>query len=58
MEFLSEYVDGTRTAHIYPRTYGGYRIVLLDSYFETQEEKYASTEQEAETIAEDWVMKC
>ena len=55
MEFLSEYVDGTKTAHIYPRTLGGYRIVLLDAYFETQEEKYAKTIQEAEFIAENWV---
>ena len=58
MEFLSEYIDGTRTAHVYQRTFGGYRIVLIDSYFETQEEKYVGTEQEAENIAEDWVLRC
>ena len=55
MEFLSEYVSGTKTVHIYPRTFGGYRIVLIDSYFETQDEKYADYLYEAEIIAENWV---
>ena len=52
---ISEYQEGVRTATVYRRD-NGFRIVLLDSYFETQDEKYANTIDEAEDIAENWVL--
>lgn len=55
MKLLSEYQEGTKTAQIYVRTFGGFRVVMIDSYFETQKEAFADTENEAENIAEDWV---
>ena len=57
MMIISEYEQGTRTATVYSRG-SGYRIVLLDSYFETQNEKYADTLSDAENIAEDWIYQC
>jgi hypothetical protein len=54
---LSQYINGTRTATVYARTNGGYRIVMIDSYFETEGVTFARTEDEADNIAEDWVMQ-
>jgi hypothetical protein len=57
MKLLSEYIEGTKTAQVYARTFGGYRVVMIDSYFETQDEAFAESEQAAEDIAEEWVLK-
>lgn len=54
---ISQYINGTKTATVYARTMGGYRIVMIDAYFETESVTFAPTEQEAENIAEDWVMQ-
>jgi hypothetical protein len=54
---LSQYINGTRTATVYARTHGGYRIVMIDSYFETEAVQFTQTEEEADNLAEDWVMK-
>jgi len=37
-----------KTALIRARTFGGYRVYLYDSYFETEEEYYFDTYKEAE----------
>jgi len=55
MNYVSEYFKDTRSAHIQNRTLGGYRIVLLDSYFETESEAYSDTIKEAELIADRWL---
>lgn len=55
---ISTYMQDTRTASVYARTYGGYRVILIDAYFETQDEKYFETLKESEDFAEDWVLKC
>jgi hypothetical protein len=55
MNYISEYFYQTRSAHIQLRTGGGYRIVCLDSYFETEHESYADSIKEADMIADRWV---
>jgi hypothetical protein len=57
MKLLSEYIEGAKTAQVYARTFGGYRVVMIDSYFETQDEAFTESEQAAEDIAEEWVVK-
>ncbi len=52
-EFISD--DRQKTAMVISRTEGGFRLVLLDSYFETQQELFYNGLLEAETHAEDWV---
>jgi hypothetical protein len=56
MKLLSEYCEGTKTAQVYDMKFGGYRIVMIDSYFGTKTEEIAETEQDAEDIAEEWVL--
>ncbi len=34
-----------------------YRVFVLDSYTEFQDEKYFDSEEDAEVFAEDWVLK-
>lgn len=58
MNAISTYMESTRTASVYERTYGGYRVMMIDAYFETQDEKYFVSLNEAEDFAEDWVLKC
>lgn len=55
MNYISEFFKGTRSAHIQSRTLGGYRIVLLDSYFETESEAFTDTIKDAELIADRWL---
>jgi hypothetical protein len=55
---VSEFVEGTKSAQVYSRTEGGYRIVMIDSYFEVTYDTFTKTEEEAENLAEDWVLKC
>jgi hypothetical protein len=57
MKLLSEYFEGTKTAQVYARTFGGYRVVMIDSYFETQDETFTESEQAAEDIAKEWISK-
>lgn len=56
---LSEYYSETGLKHamIIPRTLGGYRLVMIDSYFETQDEKMFDHQQSAEEYAENWVLE-
>lgn len=53
---LHTFMDGNRVAKIYTRGKGSYRVFVLDSYNEFQDEKYFNNEQDAETFAEDWVL--
>jgi len=52
-EFISD--DRQKTAMVINRTQGGFRLVLLDSYFETQQEFFYNGLLEAEIHAEEWV---
>jgi len=56
MKLLSEYIEGSKTAQVYDMKFGGYRVVMIDSYFGTKTEEIAETEQDAEDIAEEWVL--
>lgn len=47
--------DGCRTAIIYPRTFGGFRITMNDWYFEIVAEEYADTYEEAKAIGTSWI---
>ena len=47
--------DGLRTAMVFSRS-SEFRVVCLESYFETQREFYFKTLQEAEDCAEEWVL--
>ena len=54
-EYYSE--TGLKHAMIIPRTLGGYRLVMIDSYFETEDEKMFDQQQLAEEYAENWVLE-
>ena len=58
MTKLSEYYsdDRLRYSMVLARD-NSYRVVLLDSYFETQEEKFFDILEQAENCAEDWVLR-
>lgn len=47
--------DGCRTATIYSKTFGGFRIAMNDWYFELLDEKSAETYEQAKELAEAWV---
>lgn len=47
--------EGTKTALIRERGESSYRVVLLDSYFETEKEYFFDTLKEAETFAKFWL---
>lgn len=47
--------DGCRTASIYPKTFGGFRITMNDWYFELVDERGAETYEQAKEFAEAWV---
>ena len=53
---LHTFMDGNKIAKIYTRGKDSYRVFVLDSYNEFQDEKYFNNEQDAETFAEDWVL--
>lgn len=53
---LHAFMDGNRIAKIYTRGKDSYRVFVLDSYNEFQDEKYFSNEEDAEIFAEDWVL--
>jgi len=55
---VSEFVEGTKSAQVHSLAEGGYRIVMIDSYFEVTYDTFTKTEEEAENLAEDWVLKC
>jgi hypothetical protein len=57
MKLLSEYCEGTKSAKVYVKKFGGYQIILIDSYEQTLEDRFADTEEDAEDIAEDWVSR-
>jgi hypothetical protein len=57
MKLLSEYCEGTKSAKVYAKKFGGYQIILIDSYEQTLEDRFADTEDDAEDIAEDWVSR-
>lgn len=46
--------DGCRTATIYSKTFGGFRIAMNDWYFELLDEKSAETYEQAKELAEAW----
>ncbi len=54
---LHTFVEGNRTARVYTRGKNSYRVFVLDSYTEFQDEKYFDSEEDAEVFAEDWVLK-
>lgn len=53
-EYYSE--DGLKHAMVISRTYGGYRLVMIDSYFETENELMFNHQEAAEEYAENWVL--
>jgi hypothetical protein len=55
---VSTYSEGCRVASVYAKELGGYRVIMIDSYFETQEESHFDFLSEAENHAEDWVLLC
>jgi hypothetical protein len=54
---LSSYIEGNRVARVFRRGKESFRVTLLDSYTEFQDEKFFESEEAAELFAEDWVMK-
>ena len=55
---ISEYYSDNKlkTSMVFSRG-GEYRVVCLDSYFETEKEYYYKDLNSAEDFAEDWVLK-
>ena len=53
---LSAYMHGNKIAKVYRRGKDGFRVTLLDSYTEFQDEQFFNNEDDAEAFAEDWVM--
>ena len=47
--------DGCRTATIYSKTFGGFRIAMNDWYFELVDERSAETYEQAKELAEAWI---
>ena len=47
----------TKTSMIVPRTNGGYRVVLIDSYFDIQKEVFTETLGLAELYSKTWLGK-
>ncbi len=54
---LSSYMQGNKIAKVFRRGKEGFRVTLLDSYTEFQDEQFFNNEEAAEAFAEDWVMK-
>jgi len=44
-----------KTVIIQSRTFGGYRVFMYDSYFETENETYVETLEEANKHADFWL---
>ncbi len=44
-----------KIALISPRTFGGYRVFLYNAYFDSQEELYFDTKQQADDFANFWI---
>jgi hypothetical protein len=55
---VSEFVEGTKSAQVHSLAEGGYRIIMKDSEVEVTYDTFTKTEEQAETLAEDWVLKC
>lgn len=53
---LHVFENGHKTAQVFTRG-DEFRVFLYNSYLETQDEKYFTTEQQAENFAEDWVLE-
>ena len=47
--------DGNKTALISLRTFGGYRVVLLNNYFDKQEECFFNDYSEALNYVDKWL---
>jgi hypothetical protein len=56
MKELHGFMEGNRIAKVYPRTLGGYRVWLYDSFTEHQDEQFFNNESDAEYAAEEWVL--
>ena len=54
---MSKYMNGNKTATVYKRGKNSYRVFLLDSYTENQEEIFFDSERTADDYAEEWVLK-
>lgn len=46
-----------KTAIVTSRTFGGFRVVLMDSYFEKQEEFFFESRPEALNYVDKWLTK-
>jgi len=46
---------GSKYALVEARTFGGYRVFLYNAYFDSQEEVYFETKQEADEYANFWI---
>ena len=53
---LSEYHEGTRNARVYRTANGDYGVLLFDAQDDYNEFKSYPTIDEAEDVAEDWVL--
>jgi hypothetical protein len=53
---LSEYQDGTRNARVYRTANGEYGVLLFDAQDDYNEFRSYPTIDEAEDVAEDWVL--
>lgn len=56
--YVSKHVseDGQRTALVLVRG-SGFRVTCFENYFETNKEYFCDHLQDAEDLAEDWVLK-
>jgi len=46
---------GNKVALVAARTFGGYRVFLYNAYFDSEEEVYFETKQEADDYANFWI---
>ena len=46
---------GNKIALVAARTFGGYRVFLYNAYFDSEEEVYFETKQEADDYANFWI---
>jgi hypothetical protein len=53
---ISEYTEGTRNARVYRTANGEYGVLLFDAQDDYNEFKSFPTIDEAEDVAEDWVL--
>jgi hypothetical protein len=53
---LSEYQDGTRNSRVYQTANGDYGVLLFDAEDDYNEFRSYTTIDEAENVAENWVL--